>query len=584
MNKINVTELDAVSISVLHHLQDAYQQYQESNNDSGLDATLISNYIRVLSNDKSLVFPGGKANNGTIELVKDNTFLIEFVPLLSNLLELPLLVDNYNLITELLHVILSYLSFDQISYFYPHDYILRGVEATAPNVLNLIISIFDVKLSDNGLVLFIQSSDVLDTLLFRYLSVTDSEYLALSVVNRIEKLIDRIVELKITPILQAKLLSAKSIKLYETTKQNKNQILNARLLDLIVLLVPILDGTSLPESLFDFDEAILIASDYDDDDFDPLYPKLLILFYQKCIQKLETGLGVFAELTPAIDKLVKIYSIKSKYPLVDGHYATDIIDLIVTISNSGSPDIRGHMAALAKQLGLLKPYNLELSNPADQLLLLRINFTIFDKDTLEGFYEDMLADAPLLNSKYFDILLNSIKSEVLFNLIATSSNNYLTNERISRLSQDLVYYLLLELSKHDYSSTYLVNHLPNIISNYITNSPYEVSNSMLWNIKLKILTNLLFEREHVDLNIWEIEMKKTYNLMKNGQNIRLADPNVDVLDEFAWVGYVVINNVQALLCSSFCSNCDCSRYWHWPISPSDWVLPLQWAPWPLPFQ
>lgn len=529
MNLINVTELDDTSLRVLHHLQDFYQQHQESGNDSNLDSTLINNFIRLISNDKAIVFSQGKVNNGTIEVAKDNVFLVNFIPLLSNLLELPLVVDTYNLITELLEVILSYLSFMQICYFYPDEYILRGVESAAANVLNLIISIFDLKLSDNGLVLFILSSNALDTLLSRYLS--DSKNLDLSVVNHIEKFIGRIVELNITSLINRKLLSPESIALYQVTKLAKNHILKARLLDLIVLLVPVLEGSQFPESLLDFDEATILDANYDDDDFDPLYPTLMIQFYEKCIQKLGDSLVMFSKLSPSVDKLIKIYSLKEKYPVVDNYYATDIIDLIATLSNSSKPEIRDYVAAVVKKLALLKSYNLDLSNPASKLLLLRINFTIFDDATVEGIYEDLLADAPLLNSRYFDILLNSIKSSVLFQLIISNPTNYLTNERISRLSQDLTYYLLLEMSKYEHSSTYLLNHLPNIMSNYVTNSPYEISNSTLWNIKLKILSNLL--REHVDLNIWEVELKRIYDLMRNGQNVRLADPGVDILDQFA---------------------------------------------------
>lgn len=522
MNQINLTELDQTTAKVLRHLQEVQEQLESGVRDPDLDDTLINNFCRMVSNDKTIVF------KKQLERLDENQFLISFISVLTNLLIFPINQDSQSPLIDLLNVILSYLSFDQITFFYPREFIVSRIESASPNATNLIINILSTKLNDTDLIDFLRDTNILDTLVTNHLSTDDYETLPLSVVNNTEKFISRIVDLNIFALIESKLFSNEAYQLYEKTRGLKNSTLITRLLDLLIVLLPYWQTFNLNPSLYTFN-----SNDLNDLD-DPFYPLLIIQFYTnfvKNLKHLEIGSEeLFNNIKPPIDQIVQFYLSKNSNPMIESFYVTQIIELIETLSYSSLSYCQSFVAECITKHNLFKSYNLYLDNESDVLLLSKINYQIFDQSFCHDFFNDNLTKISLFNQKFFTIFLNLVKSEHVFNLIITSDVNYFNFEKISKLSIDHIYYIILQISKYNHSTVYLINNLPTIITDYLINSPFEIINNEIWNLKLACLENLLFNSD-IDLKIWLDDLKKTYSLMKNGHNIKSINPQVDIASD-----------------------------------------------------
>lgn len=539
MNQINLIGLDLTSQKILQHLQNV-QSDLEHENSVTIESYLIENYSRTVLNDRSIIFGENISNDGSINEIKDNQYLLKFIPILSNLLEYPISNESVEAITQLLKSILNHLTFTQINYFFSIDFILRGIQSQSSNIIKLIVSIFSIKINDPHTIEFLISSDTLDILLSKLFSSNEdeSELTSMSIANTIEKFISQIISCRQYSIIESKLLNENAVKSYQLIKAQDDSILGARLLDYIILLIPILDqyiDISFPSSLLDFNSNLFLKN-ISDDDYDVLYVALIIDFYFKAIQSLnQTNVDpnfqskTFEAFKFPIKKLIKIYSIETQSN--EKYHSNDIITIFKVLSDSKSNQVETFFKNSIIEYKLLKSYNIDVDNEIDRNFLSILKFEIFDENVLSDFYEDIIIDLPLLNAKYISILSNLITSSYLFHLIISNKTNYLSNEKLSKLSLDYLYPVLEVFSRFHHSVEYLLEHLPSIVNDYLISTSDDLRDNRLWNLKLQILQNLLFGK--FDLKIWGFDLEKSYKLMKFGRNIQNVEPQVDVIDDTA---------------------------------------------------
>lgn len=499
---MDYTGLDSSSVKIHVHLNEIL------NSDKEVNATLIENYILQLRNNRSIIFPDEQSDRG-IEL---NKFIYLFVPTINNLLngEHYHEIDPERAVIGLLDAILAYLNIEEILQLYPVDFIINGLMADSAICCMIIRILRNNAKSETTNKLFNETT-IFDSILSRYFEKDT----ILSVVNQVELLISELVSISST-VVSTKLLSGEFKALYDQARNNKDQLV--KFLDYILLLVPYVleESYDLPKNYY-----ILSYLEFSDND-DVLQVVLLIQFYSKLIQRINTfgeDTKLFPNIKPCLKDLILFFKTRQNDDIVQSFYSNDIVDVLFHLSYSKVPQVIVFNKEVVCQYELFKSYNLFLHLDCDIKLLSTFNPRALPLEIVE----DIVDEISVFNQRYFSILLNCIGSEQVFNKLTPRLNT----AAVSKLSFDMLYSLLLRMSKFEYSREYLISGLPSIVSDYLANPP-NVSESEIWNLKKDTLQNLLFS--DTDLNVWHDPISKNFSLMCNGRKVQDILPQVDIAD------------------------------------------------------
>lgn len=555
--------LDQTSEDVLKHLEACLI------NKTPLDNSLVQNYARTLKKDnmisqngetpktngpksheeqlkllemkykESVDTAGGNVEEGTASTINNdmlsssdgekaslnNEFFNRFVPIINQLLydEIYLTIDPEKVVIELLGSILSVLTFSEILNIYSSKFIEDALESPLLEIVLLVLKIFRLNVDSSILANYLEDTGILEKLVSRLLSDVK---LSISETNEIEHILNGYID-RMDPIVSRVLLQGKCKLIYIAARNSGDSILIVRFLDLATGLLWYTSQASiteeLPVELYVFskdeflneDDAFLVAS--------------IINFYEKLVVKID-GRGikdlVFNNIKGVIGDIASMYNMRENDELIKVLYSTKIVDLFSVMSYARNTHIQDYFKVIISRYELFKSYNLfPGSLESDRKLLSDINPDFF----LKELYNDTLQYLSFSNQQYFSILLNIVQSKEI--LLLLSEQQKLTRSTISNLSVDMAYLLILQLSKTSYSTQFLVNNLPNVISDYLLDNTRNAIYGSIYSTKLKILENLI-ANESEGLAIWKEGLKETYEEMKYGRKIRNIEPQVDILDDF----------------------------------------------------
>lgn len=387
-------------------------------------------------------------------------------------------LDPQLLIIELLQLLLSKISFEQILEFYPLQFILENLHQN--NHFSLLIL---KVLTTHGLQVDWYDHDLLYRVVSNYLLNKD---LTINIASQTQTLLSSLPD-------PSMLNQPNFQSLFQSVKANGDSVLTSRLLDMITQFSPRVN--------FDLEFPLDLN--------DELFALLVINFYENLLDK--QSLQILRAISSKVDEIVGLFGKRKSDETVQMFLVTDIINFLAKLSFKFPQEF--------PLTPLLNPVNLYLDTSYDIQLLSKINPDVMPFELLE-----YLIEFPLFNQKYFAILLNIVTLESVLKFLIDhdkiSSNTLLT------LTIDYLYRALVNLCNSKFGVSYLINNCPAILNDYIIdNIP---TNSDIFALKLSLLEKLLFQ-DH-DLLIWHNRLMETYKTMKYGRAIR-ADPQVDILDD-----------------------------------------------------
>ncbi|KAL6450494.1 HSM3 DNA mismatch repair protein HSM3 [Candida maltosa Xu316] len=467
--------LDDFSTKVLDNLNSSFELKKPVN------ANLIDGYI--LSIDNSTI--------------QQDSYLETFLPSLNQILldEKYYDIDTDNILIQLLSAILSFLQFKDILTFYPKEFILQNLfsnqSSTVVTILCLKIIILNIHQDET--LSFLQDNDIIHKLLEVYFI----ESTPISVLNQIELLISSLNDKEIH-------LLDSSESIFQKIRHSGNTILVARYLDLLLLVLPKLKNVS--PHLYSFTREDFVK--FDDD---PLFLILLIQFYEKLVQ----------QEIKALELEFVLNDILSSFDNFDSLVKSEVVNLVARLSYHSYDELL-NTHQIFKTHNLIQVFE---KNDTEIKLLSRSNPQVIYQLN-NSIYNDVLAHLNLFtNNAYFPILLNFLQSTTTFFQLKLQLNN----ERLSKLPMDKLFSLLLEMAKHEHTKEHLFNNLPSILSSNLLES--DIRNSDLWNLKLRILENLLEDKTVPGFPYWQDQLQKNYDIMRFGQSFKNIKPKVDILDE-----------------------------------------------------
>lgn len=390
-------------------------------------------------------------------------------------------LDPEFLVIDLYEVLLSKVKFDEILELYPMDFIVGNLEQSNNQFTLLIIKIL------------IQHMDEIDFRLHDLLYVIMNLYLGnedclISIISQIQLLLGNL------PSSIKCLLNESNFQhLFARVKSTGNSTLISRLLDLI------------PTFINDVDFDLRFPLDLNDE----LFTLLVINFYEQLLTLEQES--ILSKISEEISTIIGLFHQRNSNDSIQMFLITDIVNFLATFSYKFPQHF--------PKSSILSPVKLYLDTSYDIQLLSKINPNTFPNDLV-----DYLIDFPLLNQRYFPILLNMVNVESISKTLI--DHDKLTSNGLQSLSIDYLYKLLINMCNGSFNVNYLLNHCPTIMNDYIIdNIP---SNSDIFGLKLTLLEKLL--DGDFDLLIWKDRLLSTYKTMKYGRSIR-ANPQVDILDE-----------------------------------------------------
>ncbi|EGW29882.1 uncharacterized protein SPAPADRAFT_144065 [Spathaspora passalidarum NRRL Y-27907] len=404
-------------------------------------------------------------------------------------------IDPMGMLVALLEKLLGNLSFKEILQVYPAEFILQYLVNYEENpvVNQLCLKILNLNLHDEQTQEFLRSNGVLIKLLEIYFKRNTP----IGVLNQIEKLTSLL-----TTTEFALLVTPSYLQLFSSFRHVDDTTILARYLDYLTLILPKLK--SVDPTLYQFTKREI------DQIEDPLFLILLAQFYGKLLEQP-------INIEPPLNDFISLYVDGKLDELVKG----ELINVIAKMSYLDKYTSILEHSQLFKTHNLIKVFehdqsDINLLSKANPDVIVQLNYSV---------YRDVLDNLSLFNDNlYLPILLNFIKSPVIFGLLS-SQFNYL---KFSGMSMDKLYLILLSMSEKGHTKEYLFNNLPNVITQYLLES--EISNNQLWKLKLEIFTNLLSDPEVVGYAYWHDELNRVYELMKYGKSFRNVT-KVDIMDE-----------------------------------------------------
>ncbi|CAK9442342.1 uncharacterized protein LODBEIA_P60850 [Lodderomyces beijingensis] len=401
-------------------------------------------------------------------------------------------IDPRRSLIALLQKFLSYLTFKEILNYYPENFILENLYQSCGTASIVSLEIINVNIDQASTKEFIRKNGVVPRLLEVYFNPGTS----IAVLNQIQIMSERVDD--------AVDLVRPSSDLFYSARKSKDPVLLARLLDVLLILLP-----KMPVDpslyLFSGDEILKYTDDL-------IFTILIVQFYTKLI-------GMNFPIEDALKDLLKIFT---SGPDVDEMVKLEIADLIAKMSYN-------NYNSILEASNVFKTYNLLPVFDKDEAyirLLSRCNPDLIHAST-PAIYEDVLAHLALFDARFFPILLNFIKSKPVWIYLQPR----LTKDRLSKLPKNLLFHLLLEMARFNYSGEYLFNQLPSILTDELLES--DVRNNEIWNLKLQVLEALTNLEAVPGYDYWQGKLKECYNVMRFGQSYKNIQPKVDIIDETA---------------------------------------------------
>lgn len=477
-----------------------------------LDEELIYNCTRILR------------NNSDLSVLDIDTDLINLV---WHYTDLVLLVspqlDPKPLLIDFLISLLSLVKFADVIQRYSSEKIieLASSPAAAPIVFKLLLD----KELDGDALGFLLSTNFLYYSLSNYFRQNDISSLA--VASNFENLVKIYID---KPGFAEKLLEPTSIEIYESVRASQDSTLLTRLVDFIAIIgEPVLVDPNLskllPHSVYTFKLLDFLDEDEDGNgvNSDPLLAILLIQFYKKLV-KIPLSIDVLTSVGPTLENLVHVFTKRNTDTDVQLFYANDLSGFICEWSWTTHVPLINILEGVLVKFELFKFYNLYLdTSDADIHLLAGFNM---DRMNNPEFLEELTDIYSLFSKRYF-LILNSLVNypkycEQLINMRILSVNT------IQKLSMDMLYRLLYELTRKKHSTQWLLQQ-PQLMNDYILGT--NISENEIWNLKKDSLKNLLELNTPEELGVWYDNVKDNFSLMSNGRNVRSIAPGVAIADE-----------------------------------------------------
>lgn len=495
--------LDSSSEKIHIHLMEALQK------EAIIDAKLVGTYILQLRNNPSIMFPDEEYRQD----VTQNKYINTFIPTINEILNSSdyYRTDPDNEIVNLLDCILSYLTIDEILQLYPLEFILNGLHGSSA-ICCMVVKLLRRNANSATTIKLFEETEILKTIVTRHFEKDTS----LEIANQVELLVGKLVTIS-SPVVSSQLLNPKFRDLYDELRGDGSKLV--KFLDYILLMMPFILSKqhNFPEKYY-----VLSKHQFSDND-DVLQIVLYVQFYGKLVQELNRfghDSTIFENVKPCLRDLIALFQTRQNDSTVESFYSIEIVDLLIHLSHSTVNQIINFNNEIIEEFKMFKSYNIFLNLDCDIKLLSAYNPRYFQVELVK----EILDDVPIFSKKYFTILLNAIGSSVLFEELVP----HLTTSKISGLSLDLLYKLLLQISRFEYSTKYLLNSLPNIVSNYLID-PTVITESDIWSLRKETLHNLL--TNNTDLDVWYDNIYKNYNIMCYGRNVRDVLPRVDVIDK-----------------------------------------------------
>ncbi|KAI5949392.1 HSM3 [Candida jiufengensis] len=466
---------DEISSKVLNDLNNSYETKNPINE------KLIDDYILIL----------------TKEIILNNDNLIKFITIINQILQSLeySVIDPSGILIKLLNKILSFLDFNQILEYYPKEFILEHLYSNSSIITILCLNIINLNLHQNETKQFIETNNILKNIIELFFNKSTT----IPILNSIEKLISNLNQNEIY------LLNG-SMDLFKSIKQSNDSILLSRYLDLFIILSSNLQNVD--PTLYQFNSKEILKFNND-----PLFLILLIQFY---ITLIKTKL----DINDSLIDILKLYKDDKFEEIVN----LEVINLISKMSYHNYKQI-------LEKFEYFKTYNLIKIFDKDEIeikLLSQSNPNLI-YDLNNSIFTDVIVNLPLFDDLYFPILLNFIKSQIVWQDIKPKLNP----NKLTKLSKYKLFSLLLVMSNYEWTKEYLFNDLTEILSTEIINS--NITNTELWNLKLKILENLNEKEENQLIpgyNNLELKLKQSYDRVRFGENYKNIQPKVEVIDEF----------------------------------------------------
>lgn len=157
-------------------------------------------------------------------------------------------------------------------------------------------------------------------------------------------------------------------------------------------------------------------------------------------------------------------------------------------------------------------------------MVLPFSYFANKQEIYEGHFAERRLTTTDLSS--FNCMVRLIDDKDFFTLLKSDK---LTTENLKKLPQDRLYIVLSRMSKHEYSTKYLLEEMPYIVSTFLIKVDRNVVNSEVWALKKEVLLNLI-ELNNYPLGIWEKDLKLCLYEICNGRRIREVAPSVEVTD------------------------------------------------------
>lgn len=416
--------------------------------------------------------------------------------------------DTSATLIDLLVSVVRKFSFGELEAFYLPQYIIDVALEASPGT-SLVFQIVAEKNSDPYTIRFLTSTDFLLNAVRTYFSVLTTLLVVSSFENLLKLVVNR------DQILQL-LTTSQFTQIYERVRRDFSPILVPRLVDFVAMVAPytIADGKlALPSSVYTFS-----APDFTLDD--PLLVILLIASYRQLVG-VNLSVAVQHNICTSLNAIFELWNERATNADVETFYATEIANLMCAMSYSELPAVRELMHQWQLRHGLFKSYNLYLdSSDADVELVSGFNPNLFLQQT--EIIENLVSYVPLYSKRYFPILLNLVASSYTFDMLVTLHK--LDVATISRLSFDLLFRLLLQMSKYKHSSTWLLLQ-SQLMNEFVLGKP--ISEHDIWKLKRDTLRQLV---DAGDLGVWHDSVRDLYKVMCNGRDVRNVVPIAEVAD------------------------------------------------------
>lgn len=381
-------------------------------------------------------------------------------------------LDPTRVVPKLLERVLAAVLFTEVLGIFPPQFVNDNLSniASEPETSVAILKLVLEKIDDPTCVQFLKDNNVANNVTEQYLTITD---LPVIVVSQVELFLRYYLGAKAGPAPMLDGLNA----------INADSTVRSRFLAYTLILADFNLFVSPDKYYFDKRQLENLAED------DPLFAILLVQF---CGDIFVRNLLVPAKHWEMLDTLYLAGQMSFVGP--------EVANLVVKIS--GDPKFDNWCQKALKDTSLF---------PED--LVLRILAHANPK-----VLTNVLLDYPLLSSKYFAILLNIISDENLFK----QHLEYFTSARLGRLTADMLFALLLVMSQHSFTQSYLFENLPQVLSNFL--SERDVTNPQLFGIKMDVIKNLL-ESSETSREPWKPQLTSSLHRMQNGDGV----PHVDVM-------------------------------------------------------